>query len=89
MSRLTHTPRYHAWRDRLVAALGTPGAPTELATFMAGERGQSLAVWRVNISRILADPSRVINAEDLLAITAWLDARKPARPPRRRPSSLP
>lgn len=64
--RLVETPRYDAWVERLRIVFKARGAKSELARFMATARGQSLAVWRVNMARILA--GQMTNAEDLLAL---------------------
>jgi len=82
MSRLTHTPHYDAWLARLRILLEPAGAKTDLATHMAGQRGQELPTWRVNISRILRT-GNPINAEDLLIISAWMDSRRTQTTPRK------
>lgn len=72
--RLAHTPRLDAWRESLRAATEGRGAKTELARLMAAERDQPVQTWQNRINRILK--SEVIpNAEDVLAITAWLASR--------------
>jgi hypothetical protein len=72
--RLVSTPRLDAWRDDLRLALEPRGAKTELARFMAGERGMPAHNWRVRITRMLRE-NEVMNAEDVLAITAWMESR--------------
>ena len=72
--RLVSTPRLDAWRDQLRLALKPRGARTELAHFMAEERGMPFQNWRVRITRMLRE-NEVMNAEDVLAITAWMDTR--------------
>ncbi len=72
--RLVSTPRFDAWRAELCIALAPRGAKTDLARFMAGERGMPVHNWRSRITRMLRD-GEVINAEDLLAISAWMKSR--------------
>lgn len=72
-SRLTHTPYLDGWRARLEAATEGRGRKAELARHLAAARGQSIQVWTVGIARILA--RRVIpNGEDVLEISAWMEA---------------
>jgi hypothetical protein len=72
--RLVHTPRLDAWRAELRIALEPRGAKTELAQFMAGERGMPVHNWRVRIHKMLRD-KEAMNAEDVLAISAWMASR--------------
>ncbi len=64
--RLTTTP-YRAATDG-------HGLKTELARHMARHKGQPLSTWQNNIARILRG-GRSPGAEDLLAISAWMDGR--------------
>lgn len=72
--RLVSTPRLDAWRDELRHTLEPRGAKTELAGFMSKERGMPVHNWRVRITRMLRE-NEVMNAEDVLAITAWMNTR--------------
>jgi hypothetical protein len=71
--RLTNTPHYNRWLARLRHHLDAHGRKTALARHMAEERHQPLTTWRVRVSRI-ANGGQLINAEDLLAITAWMES---------------
>ena len=77
--RLAHTPYLDAWRESLRAATDGPGLKTDLARFMAAHKDQPLHTWRVNIGRILR-ADQAPGAEDLLAISAWIAARKAPKP---------
>lgn len=73
--RLAHTPRLDAWRESLRAATDGRGLKTELAAWMAAERGQPLHTWKVNIGKILRRGT-IPNGEDLLAISAWIASKE-------------
>jgi len=68
------TPRFDAWRERLRQALSSRGKKSDLARFMAEERGQSVHACRVWISSILRE-ERSLHAETLLTISEWMDAQ--------------
>jgi hypothetical protein len=72
-NRLVHTPRYDAWVALLRIHLSKRGRKAELARHMAAERGQTFETWTVKVNRILG--GQIINAEDLLAISAWIAGR--------------
>ena len=73
MRRLSATPHLDAWRAAFLAATAARGSKTALARHMAAITGQSVHLWKGSIAK-LARPGSMINAEYLLAITAWLDA---------------
>ena len=73
--RIVETPFYDQWVTDLRTALTKRGARTELAKHMAARRGQSLAGWRITLSKITGEDGRMINSEDLLAISAWIAGR--------------
>ena len=81
-TRLAHTPYLDAWRETLRAATAARGLKTQLATFMAAQRDQPLHTWRSNIARILR-AEQAPGAEDLLAISAWMDGRAKTEKPKR------
>ena len=70
------TPFFDAWRDTLRQATAKRGRKTALATHMAAIRRQSVPVWRTSISRILRGGT-LLNAEDLLAMDAWIRHNSP------------
>ncbi len=74
-----HTPLFDVWRERLRQATDGYGIKSELAAHMAALRNQPVQTWTVNISRIL-HKTRAPDAENLLAITAWMESRE-ANPP--------
>jgi len=75
--RITETPHYTAWVARLRSALAIRGQRTALATHLANSRSQDINSWRVTLSRI-THQGQMINAEDLLTITAWMEKRADA-----------
>jgi hypothetical protein len=72
--RAPHTPLLDAWRERLHHATAGYGLKSELARHMAALRNQPFRTWTVNVSRYLRT-TQSPNAEDLLAITEWMDSR--------------
>ena len=72
--RIASTPLYDQWVNDLRSALTKRGARTELAKHMAARRDQSLAGWRITLRKV-THHGRMINSEDLLAISAWIAGR--------------
>ena len=72
--RVTNTPLLNAWRERLNQATEGYGLKSKLAKHMATLRDQPVKTWTVNISRYLRT-TQSPHAEDLLAITQWMDSR--------------
>ena len=79
--QLTHTPYLDGWRITLDLAVSERGAKAELARFLESQGRRTFQACQNLVSQVLA-AKIVPNAEDLLAMDAWIrsQAKKRRKP---------
>jgi hypothetical protein len=71
------TPHFDRWLARLTATLEAPGARAELVRTLAQGDARQSRRWQVTLWKVF-NQKMMPDGENLLAITAWMDAQRRA-----------